>query len=124
MGINDFMICLQTPLQATLMKQFGHKKILCMDSTHGTNSYDFQLVTIIVVDEYGEGYPVAWCLSNREDQFALENFLKPIRKRIGSITPAWFMSDDAEQYHNAWRSVFGEVDNKLLCTWHVHGEKI
>ena len=29
------------------------------------------------------------------------------------------MSDDAEQYHNAWRSVFGEVDNKLLCTWHV-----
>ena len=77
------------------------------------------LVTIVVVDEYGEGYPVAWCLSNREDQFALENFLKPIRKRIGSITPAWFMSDDAEQYHNAWRSVFGEVDNKLLCTWHV-----
>ena len=119
MGINDFMICLQTPLQATLMKQFGHKKILCMDSTHGTNSYDFQLVTIVVVDEYGERYPVAWCLSNREDQFALENVLKPIRKRIGSITPAWFMSDDAEQYHNAWRSVFGEVDNKLLCTWHV-----
>ena len=26
MGINDFMICLQTPLQATLMKQFGHKR--------------------------------------------------------------------------------------------------
>ena len=29
------------------------------------------------------------------------------------------MSDDAEQFHNAWRSVFGNVDNKLLCTWHV-----
>ena len=29
------------------------------------------------------------------------------------------MSDDAEQFHNAWRSVFGNVHNKLLCTWHV-----
>ena len=29
------------------------------------------------------------------------------------------MPDDAEQFYNAWRSVFGEVNNKLLCTWHV-----
>ena len=31
----------------------------------------------------------------------------------------WFMSDDAEQFFNAWRSVIGPVKNKLLCTWHV-----
>ena len=24
-----------------------------------------------------------------------------------------------EQFHNAGKSVFGNVDNKLLCTWHV-----
>ena len=29
--------------------------------THGTNSYDFNLVTVLVVDEFGEGYPIAWC---------------------------------------------------------------
>ena len=38
---------------------------------------------------------------------------------IGSITPTCFMSDDAEQFFNAWRSVFGPEKNKLLCTWHV-----
>ena len=30
------------------------------------------------------------------------------------------MSDDAEQFYNAWVSVFGGKDlNKLLCAWHV-----
>ena len=43
------------------------KKVICIDSTHKTTGYDFLLITVMVVDEYGEGYPVAWCLSNRED---------------------------------------------------------
>ena len=29
------------------------------------------------------------------------------------------MSDNAEQFHTAWKSVFEEVGTKLLCTWHV-----
>ena len=116
---DDFAICIQTPIQRSIMKKFGHQRIICIDSTHGTNGYDFSLVTKVVVDEFSEGYPVGWCLSNQEDQFVIENFLKPIKTRIVSITPRWFMSDDAKQFHSAWRSVFGNVDSKLLCTWHV-----
>ena len=58
---NDFVLCLQTPLQAMLLKRFGdQKKNLCIDSAHGTNSYNFTLVTaVLVVDEFGEGYLVA-----------------------------------------------------------------
>ena len=30
------------------------------------------------------------------------------------------MTDDAEQYHNAWVEVFGESNTrKILCAWHV-----
>ena len=30
------------------------------------------------------------------------------------------MTDDAEQYFNAWKFVFAEKDtNKVLCSWHV-----
>ena len=29
--------------------------MICVDSTHKTNAYDFKLVTLLVVDEYGEG---------------------------------------------------------------------
>ena len=101
----------KTPIQATILQIFGHQRILCIDSTHGTSSDDFTLVTIVVVDDFGEGYPVGWCLSNREDPFVLEHFLRPMKERTGSITPAWFMSDDADQFYNAWRSVFGPVPN-------------
>ena len=122
MSKEDFAIGIQITIQSSMMMKIGHQRIVCIDSTHGTNDYDFSLVTIltiVVLDEFGKGYLVGWCLLNREDQFVLENFHKPIQKRIGSITSRWFMSDDAEQFHDGWRSVFGNVDNKLLCTWHV-----
>ena len=29
--------------------------VLCIDSTHGTNAYNFKLITCIVADEFGQG---------------------------------------------------------------------
>lgn len=34
------------------------------EEEHGTNQYDFILTTLLVVDEFGEGIPTAWMLSN------------------------------------------------------------
>ena len=47
-----------------------------------------------------------------------------VLKRIGTgpLHPQWFMSDDAEQFFNAWKAVHvfgGENCRKLLCAWHV-----
>ncbi|KAJ8970859.1 hypothetical protein NQ317_015884 [Molorchus minor] len=42
--------------QEHLLETYGNK-IICVDSTHGLNSYDFELTTVLVVDEYGEGLP-------------------------------------------------------------------
>ena len=115
----DFVLAIQTPLQAEMMKSFGTDKIVCIDSTHGTNGYDFFLISIVVVDEYGEGYPVAWCLSNRQDEPLLNNFFVAVRERVGKCVPKILMSDDAEQFYTAWTVVFGPGPKKLLCTWHV-----
>ena len=52
----DFVLAIQTSLQADIMKKFG-EKVICVDGTHGTNGYDFMLTTVMVVDEYGEGLP-------------------------------------------------------------------
>ena len=30
---------------------------VCMDATHGTNMYDFNLITVLVIDEFGD----CWC---------------------------------------------------------------
>ena len=82
--------------------------IVCMDSTHGTNLYGFLLITIMVVDEHGEGLPVAWAISNKEDTYMLTEYLSAVKERTGNITPRIFMSDDAEAFFNAWKNVFGD----------------
>ena len=114
-----FILCFQTAFQRDMLVKFG-KHIICMDATHGTNAYDFQLISIVVVDEYGEGLPVGWMISNREDTTALCAFLNAIKTTCGIIEPEWFMSDDAEQYFNAWKGVFGgNRTRKVLCVWHI-----
>ena len=67
----DFLIVLQTPIQAEMLKNFAVGKDVCVDATHGTNAYDFKLITLLVVTEYGEGFPVAWCIANKENRVVL-----------------------------------------------------
>ena len=116
---NDFILAIQTNLQAEMLKKFGPGKVVCIDATHGTNGYDFSLITLIVIDEFGEGYPVAWCISNTTDLTLLLHFYSAVKKRVGSINPRWLMTDDAEQFYTAWYSIFKGAPQKLLCTWHV-----
>lgn len=81
------------------MKRFTNSGgVVCVDATHGTNMYAFYLITIMVLDDFGEGVPVAWCLSDKEDTFSLINFLKHLHDRVGNVSPNIFMSDDAEQH--------------------------
>ena len=79
---NYFMLVLQTPLQVEVLKKCAPNSIICIDDTHGTNSYDFYLTTVLTVDEFGEGYPTAWCLSDRTDFGAIIDFLRAVQKNI------------------------------------------
>ena len=116
----DFILVLQTPSQAEMLCKCGHNKTICVDDTHSTNSYDFNLTTVLVVDEFGEGYPTAWCISNRTDLIAMVYYFEAVQRNIGyKIVPKWVMTDDAPQFYSAWELVFGQGPQKLLCTWHV-----
>ena len=118
-GVNDFIIGIQTEFQRDMLLKYGDVCV-CMDATHGTNSYDFNLITVLVIDGFGEGIPVAWAIANREDVTILVEFLKAIRERTGPLQTCWFMSDDVNQYFNAWKGVFHDKETKnLLCAWHV-----
>ena len=96
-GKNDFLLGIQTQFQRDMLIKHG-EMCICMDSTHGTNIYNFNLITVLIVNDFGEGIPVAWAISNREDVTLLVEFLRPIKLRAGLISPRWFMSDDAQQY--------------------------
>ena len=116
---DDFVICIQTPFQLDMLREFGQEAV-CVDSTHGTNVYDFKLITVLVLDELGEGIPVAWMISNREDSLALTPFFRKIREKSGDITAKVFMSDDANNFFNAWKSIFTVTSTrKLICAWHI-----
>ena len=84
------------------------------------NAYDFNLITAVVIDEFGEGVPVLWAIFNKQDTEVLTLVLNIVKQRSGNINPKWFMSDDAQQYFNAWKTVFGDKGcKKLLCAWHI-----
>ena len=78
---NDFVLAVQTSLQVDVLKTCGPNKVICIDATHGTNAYDFSLITVVVMDEFGEGYQTSWCLSNRTDLEVVIQFFASIKKK-------------------------------------------
>ena len=119
-GKDDFALCIQTKFQRDMLSKFGNNTV-CIDSTHSTNQYDFLLNTLMVIDDFGEGIPVAYLISNHETEAVIGAFYEAIKGRVGVIEPLVFMTDDASQYYNAWQNQFGQNTRtqKLLCRWHL-----
>ncbi|KAJ8968824.1 hypothetical protein NQ314_002086 [Rhamnusium bicolor] len=63
---SDFCLIIMNHYQQEMLMKFG-KNIVAIDSTHGLNNYDFLMTTLMVVDEFGEGFPVTYMFSNRHD---------------------------------------------------------
>ncbi|GFW48622.1 MULE domain-containing protein [Trichonephila clavipes] len=101
-----------------MIKKYGKDKI-CIDGTHGLNSYDFNLYSVLVVDEHKNGIPVAFCFSNRSTEEVFRIYFSAIKNAVGKIETTTFMTDDAPAFYNAWSYVMGTVKNVLLCAWHV-----
>lgn len=115
---NDFCLIIMTQFQSKMFLKFGKDKV-CIHGTHGLNSYNFQLYSLVVVDEYGNGIPVAFCFSNKYDTATYKHYFQCIKNTIGIINPSIFMSDDEPAFYNAWNCVMGSVEKQLLCEWHV-----
>ena len=118
---NDtFILGIQTKEQLNMFQR-NALKIVCLDSTHSTNKYEFKLITLVVPDEYSKGYPVAHLISNREDELTLYYFFEAIKGHCDNVLKInAVMTDDDNTGWAAFRAVFGEDVHHLLCKWHVH----
>ncbi|XP_065202635.1 uncharacterized protein LOC135832989 [Planococcus citri] len=116
---DDFVLIMQTKFQRKMLQKFG-SQMVTINGTHGTNKYKFQLYTLLVLDEWNEGIPVAFCISNREDEQIFRIFFEKIKEAAGIVSTEIFMSDDAPAFINAWEKVMGMPKRRLLCLWHVH----
>ncbi|KAF0757599.1 MULE domain-containing protein, partial [Aphis craccivora] len=114
----DFGLILMTHFQKQLIVKFGNEKI-CIDGTHGTNAYDIQLYTLMIIDKFGSGCPVAFCFSNRSDERIFQLFFDVVKSKVGHIQSIVFMSDDAPAFYNVWVNVMGPATHKLLLKKHL-----
>ncbi|GBN82097.1 hypothetical protein AVEN_240803-1 [Araneus ventricosus] len=53
---NDFVLIVMNETQQELLKNFGNDCI-CIDRTHVMNNYDFELITLLVIDDMRQGFP-------------------------------------------------------------------
>ena len=75
--------------------------------------------TILIRDENGEGFPVAFLFSNRQTEDVYKYFSTSVKEKIGNINAKIFMSYDYPPFYNAWSAIFRKTEFHLLCKWHV-----
>lgn len=64
-----------------MLQHLGKNKV-CIDSVHGTNGYDFDLTTLIVLDEFNSGFPTVYCISSRKDTETCTRFFQTITNKV------------------------------------------
>ncbi|XP_054284915.1 uncharacterized protein LOC129001588 [Macrosteles quadrilineatus] len=107
-----------TKSQNEIFKKYC-QDVVCVDGTHGVNSYNFQLYTLLVLDDTREGMPVGFMISNRQDEDVMKIFFNEIKKSTGEVKTRVFMSDMDNTFFNAWKKTMDISTKHLYCTWHV-----
>lgn len=110
----NFILVLMNPLQRRMCQKFSSDNV-CIDtsysSTKGQRS-NYELTTVLVIDDYDEGFPVAYMLSlsvNSENLITLFNSLKNF---VGPLHPSSFICDEMDLFHGAWADVMGPVEKR------------
>ena len=89
----DFLLVLMNPLQRKMLHKFGHDRV-AVDTTYGGlpgavlppgGGYVYELTTLLVIDDYEEGFPVAFMCSSAIDTDSLREFFESIRTAVGEV---------------------------------------
>lgn len=96
----DFLLVIMTDFQRNQWTQFGINKIY-INGSYGVDDYNFQLFTLVVVDDFGNGIPVSFCFSNHNDIQIFEIYFECVRTWLESQTEVnIFMSDDNPPFYS------------------------
>lgn len=80
----DFCLIVMNSFQKQMLKQFP--TLITVDSTHGLNGYEFEMTTIMVIDEYHHGFPIAVMFTNRKDTIVQRVFFSAVKEATGKPT--------------------------------------
>jgi MULE transposase domain len=84
-----FALALASKFGLAMLNAFGanEDRMALLDATGGTNKYNFQLYTLLVVDDFKEGVPCAFLLTSSEGAEEVTRFLKvhPANEEIVTV---------------------------------------
>ncbi|XP_022192257.2 uncharacterized protein LOC111050269 [Nilaparvata lugens] len=115
---DDVLLILMTTFQANQILKFDSTRIF-VDAFQASGGYDFNLTTLLTVDEFGACYPVAYCFSNKSKENQITLFFEAIKEKVGTVSCNTFMYDDTSVFYDAWCKVMGSPEHKLLNSWHL-----
>lgn len=95
----------------------NHHKLLCMDATHKITAYGFLLFSLVCMDDYGNGIPICFLITNSGLSECIEYWLHRF-KAACAIEPKVIMTDNDDAELQAVGKVFPSAI-KNLCWWHV-----
>lgn len=61
--------------------------VLLSDATHGTNQYQIKLVTVMTINVFGNGVPIVFFFTTREDGDVLQYLFTAIKSIVGNVSP-------------------------------------
>lgn len=62
-----------------------HQSKMCVDGTHGLNAYGYQLVFIVMIDEFNNGILGEFCFTRKIDLAAITLFYSKRSDRIRTL---------------------------------------
>lgn len=101
---DDFLLIIMNAGQRDTLKQFGNDCV-CLDGSYGTNQYGLHLHSLMVLDDLRQGFPCAFCVSNRSDEDVMTIFFECVKRHVGLVEAKVFMSDMADVYYSTWSKV-------------------
>ena len=80
-----FFLVIQSQHQRQLYRQYA-SRIVCVDSTYGTNAHDYKLITMIICDDWGQGERFT-----RLSSYAVNDTIKPLHGALVVVRPAFVL---------------------------------
>ncbi len=114
----DIVVIFMSPSQELLLQKHG-SNVITMDRTRNKDSSLFIMHTMLVLDYDGDGIPVAFTITNRDDAAVIDVFLTCIKEKVGPLEPNTLMTDTQETHLDSWKSIMGAPSYHFFCTWHV-----
>lgn len=82
LNFEPFSVAIMTPEMRQAAIKWGHGASLQLDSTFGSNAQKFPLFTLLAVDAYGKGVPIAHCICSQEREDLIQKFLEAVAQKV------------------------------------------